>query len=169
MNNFSLNGEDVMLLPEKQYYVIDALFLNDIRLGMDNIQFDKFDQNIQEKIFPYAVAPFAKFRFHGNIFHINNIKKFSLIDSSTIENTVFSNDTGLILIIEESIMKSLIKIFNYDDLVDSINEIVNIDYWKDLASSYPLGFIGLILAPGIGSGYEFEGSGIYKIDTNITL
>jgi hypothetical protein len=166
MNNCSLNGEDIILLPEKQYYVIDALFLNDIRLGMGNVRFDKFDQDVEAKIFPHTVAPFAKFRFHENRFSISSIKKFLLLDTSSIENTVFSSDTGLILIIEESIMELFVTIFNYDDLVDSIHEIVNIDYWKDLTSSYPLGFIGLIIAPGIGSGYEFEGSGIYKIDTN---
>lgn len=36
-------------------------------------------------------------------------------------------------------------------------EDINFDFWDDIASKFPQNALGLILAPGIDSGYEFEG------------
>ena len=161
-NNISFKGENILLNAKKTYYVIDALYLNDIRAGFEDLNQDRLDQEIREKIFPYTDAPFAKVLLLNSVFHISNIKKANHNDLLSDEKSCFSSDTGLILLIEETLLASIIRNYNYEDLIDSLTEPINLDYWKNMTSILANG-IGLILAPGVGSGYDFEGSGFYKL------
>lgn len=162
-DNISLNGKDVFLFPKKYYYVIDALYLNNIKTDFHTLVKNRIEQEIKEKIFPYTDAPFAKVLISNSTFRIDNIKKAKYEELSSEKKNYFVSDTGLILLIEESYLALLLENYNYDDLVDSPTEDINMIYWRKITSKIPEGDIGLILAPGVDSGYEFEGGGVYKI------
>lgn len=166
MNNVSLKGEDILLSSGKCYYVFDALYLNDIQAEFDHLQKDKLDQEIVEKVFPYTDAPFAKIRLSKHRFQVGYIRKMNVDELSPDDKNCFSSDTGLVLLVEESLFSIIVKSCNYDDLVDSQVEEINSEYWRKVTSGFPNDDIGLILAPGVDSGYEFEGGGIYMIDQN---
>jgi hypothetical protein len=164
MNNTSLMGEDITLCAGKNYYVIDALYLNDVKVGLSDLQKDKTDEKIAREIFPYTTAPFAKILMHRDSFQVHSIIKVRHEDLLPDGGNCFSSDTGLVLLIEQSHLISFVKAYNYDDLVDSHIEDINLGYWNNITSGINRNEIGLILAPGMGSGYEFEGSGLYKIN-----
>jgi len=163
MNNVSCNGEELILKPYKIYYIIDALYLNNIKEDINNLDLNQLDNEIKEKIFPYSYAPFAKVTFSKEHFRIKDIKKADYDELTTEDTNYFSSDTGLILLIEESLFITFIKDYDYEELVDSMVDVINYEYWKKITSSFDSNKIGLILSPGINSGYEFEGSGFYKI------
>ncbi|UII32808.1 hypothetical protein LVD17_03045 [Fulvivirga ulvae] len=162
-NNISLKGEDIKLDIGSQYYVIDALYLNELKEGIDNLQRDILDEEIESKIFPYTEAPFAKVIPSKDSFQVRSIKKADREELPSEERYYFSCDTELILFIKESQLEPFIKKYNYDDLVDSLTEEINSEHWKQITEGILQNDIGLILSPGIDSGFEFEGSGFYKI------
>lgn len=164
MNNVSLKGEDLLLSAGKYYYLIDALYLGDIQAKYEYLRKDRLEQEIKEKVFPYTDAPFAKIKLSDGLFQIESISKIDFNDLSSNDKNCFSSDTGLILLIEESLFSTVVGICNYDNLVDSKIEEINSEYWTKITSKLPENTIGLILAPGIDSGYEFEGGGIYRIN-----
>lgn len=168
MNNVSLKGEDIVLNSGKCYYVLDVLYLNDIRAEFDNLQKDKLDQEIMQKVFPYTDAPFAKIKLAENQFQVSCIKKIGVDKLSSDNRNCFTSDTGLILFVEESLFSIIVKICNYDDLVDSQVEEINSECWNKITSEFPDNELGLILAPGVNSGYDFEGGGVYSINQNKT-
>lgn len=163
MRNVSTKGEDIKLISDKCYYVIDSLYLNSIKAEIANLNRPLLDKEIEEKVFPYAEAPFAKITT-GSSFHVQNIKKIKYTDISPNDKNYFSSDTGLILFVAEEILLELLECYDYNNLVETITEDINFNYWDSIASKFSLNTLGLILAPGVDSGYEFEGSGIYKIE-----
>jgi len=167
MRNVSIKGEDIRLISGKCYYIIDALYLNNIKLGIATLNISIFDPEVEEKIFPYTEAPFAKITSSRGLFHVMNIKKASYENIDSSDRNYFSSDTGLVAFVSEEILLRLLPSYDYNTLVDTITEDLNFKYWDDLASNFNMNDLGLILAPGINSGYEFEGSGIYKIEMGV--
>lgn len=51
-------------------------------------------------------------------------------DLSTEDKSCFSSDTGLIILIDESLLITFIKEYDYEELVDSIVETLNYGYWE---------------------------------------
>jgi len=166
MNNISLKGEDLLLSSGKYYYVLDVLYLNDIQAEFDHLQKDKLDQEIVEKVFPYTDAPFAKIILSKDLFQVGYIKKMDFDELSPDDKNCFTSDTGLVLLVEESLFSTIVKSCNYDDLVDSQDEEINSEYWTKITSDLPNQDIGIIHAPGIDSGEELEGGGIKRINQN---
>lgn len=164
MRNISIQGIDISLNFGKCYYVIDALYLNSIKFEVDNLDKRIFDKEIEEKIFPYAYAPFAKITAKS-IFQVRGIKKVKYEEINPKEKNYFSSDTGLILFIMNEIFIEFLENYDYNILTESITEIINFSYWDNIVSKFERNDLGLILAPGIDSEYEFDGSGIYKIET----
>lgn len=161
MRNISKKGEDIKLISDKNYYVIDALYLNSIKLEITNLDVYLLDKEIEDKIFPYTDAPFAKITTKG-FFQVQNIKKTNRDGINPNDKNYFSSDTGLIVFIAEEILLEFLIVYDYDILVETITDD-NFSYWDDIISKFNLNSLGLIFAPGIGSGYQFEGSGFYKI------
>ncbi|MEZ4772744.1 MAG: hypothetical protein R3D00_06130 [Bacteroidia bacterium] len=164
MNNVSTNGESLSLLPEKRYYVIDALYLNDIKDKINSLDQANLDQEIREKVFafPRTDTPFVKYASNRNIFSIEQIKKVNY-NEEMAKDTIFSTDTGMILLIEQGILIDFMQNFDYDTLTDSLTDLIDIKYWDELTNRYAPGLVNLAIAPGIQSGFDFEGSGTYKI------
>lgn len=165
MKHISLQGEDIALGINKTYVVIDALYLDDIKHEIDSLNITNLVGEIREKVFPFIDIPFAMVMMKdANLFPVQNIQQIdynSISDSD--KRTCLASDTGLLVFIDENLIYEFTKNFSYDDLVDSAIDPININYWNDIISSFDQSTLGLVLAPGIDSGYEFEGSGTYKI------
>lgn len=164
MENISLNGEVLNLTDGQTYYIIDALYLNDISKDIEGASKQIDDNYIIKEFFPFTIAPFCKIILDKSIFKIDRIKKANDEDEQTLgKYKCFSSDTGLILFIKESIFLSVASKFDYEELVDHPIDPINIEYWKSLTNGLKAEDIGLVLAPGIDSGYDFEGGGFYEI------
>jgi len=162
--NTSVNKESINLNKKKKYIVIDGLYLNSIKDELHSIDEKNLYSDIRNKIFPYSDTPFAEFIPRKTEFNINQIKRVP-DDSLSLEkeNNLFSTDTGLIFFVEVEIFLKFIKIYSYDDLLNSSTDIINKSYLENIFKNFPENSVGILLTPGIGSGVEFVGSGTYKI------
>lgn len=167
MNNISLNGESIYLKPNVHYIAIDPLYTNDIKTRITDLKEDNFDFILRNEIFPYTDTPFAALFFSSNgsdnvEINISNIKYAS--DGDNLSNC-FSCDTGLVVFIERVILIDFIKLFDYDLLVESSDEIpIDVKYWDGFKKKFDDISHALILSAGVNSEFEFTGSGFYKIE-----
>ncbi len=67
MKNISLNGDPIYLKNGNTYLIIDALYLNDIRLHLANINLNDL-KNVREIIFPYNEFPYGIINLGGRGF-----------------------------------------------------------------------------------------------------
>jgi hypothetical protein len=165
-NNISIKQEPISLGLNKLYFVIDALYLNDIKAEIKNLDVTDLINEIKKKVFPYTDTPFALYKTLKNEFKINNIKKVENEDLIKDKTLLFSSDTGLIIFIEVSVLNKFIELYDYDLLVNSDIEALNIDYWHKIVLGYDYESLALILSTGVNSGIEFEGSGLYQLETS---
>jgi hypothetical protein len=170
MKNISLNGENISLKTGKSYIVIDGLYINTIKEELNTIEESSLETDIREKIFsfPKTDTPFAVLNVlkkNG----IDSITDFSILsikraNESDEKSKRFDTDTGLLIFIDRVFFGEFINDFDYYKLVDSSIDPVNIDYWNQLYEKYGQSSLALVLAPGMGSGYDFVGSGTYKVE-----
>ncbi|MFW6249237.1 MAG: hypothetical protein ACOC4J_05645 [Bacteroidota bacterium] len=164
MKNISTNGENIKLQTGKIYYVIDALYLHQIGEELQEIaEDDDLDKILKEKVFPYTDTPFAKITAEKETFNINFIESVDCNDIDIDDMSCFSTDSGLLIVVKEEYLLKLIGSFNYDKLVDSFQDDINIQNWEEITSNFKELDMALILAPGINTEFEFTGSGTYKI------
>jgi hypothetical protein len=64
--------------------------------------------------------------------------------------------------LREDLLVDFLKGFNYDDLVNSDDELINEKYWGELVSNFESTDFGLVLAD-MDSENDFDGSGTYKV------
>lgn len=160
MNNLSIDSQPIKLRAREKYIVIDPLYLDDIRENLTLLDKNNLLLEIKEKVFLYTDNPFIEYVPLSEYFNINLISKVN--DFDTIKgNDVVCTDSGMIIFINERVFLSLISRFSYGELTDSLTEIINQTYWKELMSIYDPYNLGLIIAPGLG--LEFDGSGVYRI------
>lgn len=167
MINFSNRGQDLILKSGESFILIDGLYLNSVKRKFDSLKTEDLLNEIRSKIFsfPYTDIPFASFYMSDELFSINKIIKVNYDD--IVENEkekCFSTDTGLLILILSNLIENFIKKYDYEDLVGSPIQPVNLEYWIDITNEISQNEIGLILSPGMHSGFEFEGSGTYKVD-----
>lgn len=169
MHNISLASDDVILNPGGSYYVIDTLYLNDIRENLPALPSDGLEAFIRQNIFPDAGYPFALIDTHQYteeiVVRVGNISAVSDQFAEADIDACFVTDTGLIAFIRKEIFIDLVAIFDFYDLVDvdDHHEPVNVTYWNRIAGRYHPNDIALMLSPGVGSGYDFVGSGLYAV------
>ncbi len=163
MKNISLNGEPVELTVSSKYIVIDALYINDIRSELGHLNKDDIFDEIRKIVFPYTYNPFAEFVPEGKVFRIDQIKSvdFNKIDVDDIG--VFTIDSGVVIFVNKKLFLDFVLKFNYDELVDSPTDLLNLDYWNSMIADFNLFDVAIIVSPGINTGADFQGSGIYKL------
>ncbi|KFF12584.1 hypothetical protein [Flavobacterium hydatis] len=162
MKNISTKNEPLELDINKSYYIIDALYLNDIKDEFLNKNSLPKDNDIRNNVFPYTDTPFAKYKANKKTFFVSQIKKVDYDEVVLGDTSFFSTDTGLIILLLENILIEFIKNYNYEDLVDSKDELINENYWKGLTLKFNPTDIGLILSD-MNSENDFDGSGTYRI------
>jgi len=163
MKNISTENEPIELRIGVKYIVIDGLYINDIKEELENLRVDHLIGDIREKVFQYTKTPFAEYTAHNKVFEISQLKKLGYQDVHTADKSVFSTDTGLVVFLNENRLLPFVKEFDYESLVESLDDLINISYWESITVDCNEGDIALVLSPGIDSGVEFEGSGTYKI------
>lgn len=163
--NVSFQKQSISLSKGRVFYVIDALYLMEIKEKKEllNKGINNFDNVVREQIFkfPMTQTPFAVYEANDNTFMIERIKKVK--SYRAIDDSIFSTDTGLILFIRKDVMIDLLQNYDYYDLVDSNDSVINTTYWNSLTSNFEYDSIALISSPGIGFDIDFTGSGIYQI------
>lgn len=165
MTNISLNGEQIKLKPHTFYYIIDALYITDIKGKLDELNSVDIEKQLREKVFafPNTDLPFAKYYTHADSFSIEQIKQVNYNDVQTKDSTYFATDTGLLIIVKADIILDFSKEFDYEDVINSDVDLFNKDYWNNIASKYDANDLALIIAPGVGSGFDLQGSGTYRV------
>jgi hypothetical protein len=161
--NILINNGFLELKVGNNYIVIDALYINDIKEQISDLNEFNFLEEIKEKVFIYCNTPFVKYSPEKKFFTMNQIVKFFDETTDSDNKCVFSTDTGLVLFIEEKFIKEFIQLFNYDYLVDEKDDLLNLEYWNSIISNYEFNSFGIVVAPGINSGYDFGGSGRYYL------
>jgi len=160
MKNISKNNEPLELSIGKQYYIIDALYITDIK--NEFLKANTLPKDIRNEVFPFTDTPFALYKANNTSFSINQIKKVDYDEVIFEDFSFFSTDTGLIVFLREDLLVDFLKEFNYDDLVNSDDELINEKYWEELVSNFESTDFGLVLA-NMDSNNDFDGSGTYKI------
>jgi hypothetical protein len=163
MSNISIEGEK-LILDKGYYFVIDGLYLNDVR---DYIQSKEqkselaYDE-LKSEVFPYINIPFAKIQIDEiTEFDPRPFKKVDYDSISHCFDKYLSTDTGLLLFIKKGILVEFVKRHDFDKLVDS--DPIDTDYWNSIIKDFNEVDIGLVVSPGINSECEFDGGGIYQI------
>lgn len=164
MKNISLNKEPIELTASIKYIVIDALYINEIRLEVSNLTNDNIFNEIRSTVFPYTETPFAEYIPMESVFTLDKIKKVDYDQIHSDDSSVFSTDSGVIVFVNEKIFIDFTSKFDYDELVDSSTELLNVGYWISIVNDFNLSDTAVIISPGANSGIEFDGSGTYKIE-----
>jgi hypothetical protein len=163
--NISLLGESIFLNSNESYYVIDGLYVNEIKSQIDKEQINKLtDSEIKERIFPYSNFPFAVFNTKIEEFKVQWIKKIDSTKYVRYSDDVFASDTGLLLVVKRDYFKEIIFNFDYYELVNSDKDEIDFATWEKLVQSYEIGDSALIISPGKNSGFDFSGSGEYTVE-----
>lgn len=163
MKNISLNGEPIELASNIKYIVIDALYINEIRAQIPNLKKDNIFNEIRSLVFPYTDTPFAEYMPEGTVFSIDKIKKVDYDKIDVEDVSIFSTDSGVVIFVNKDLFIDFASHFDYDELVDSPTDLVNVDYWKSIVSDLDLFDTAIVVSPGINTESEFDGSGTYKI------
>lgn len=164
MKNISLNKEPIELAVGIKYIVIDALYINEIKLEYQNFISNNIFNEIRNTVFPYTDTPFAEYIAKETAFTVDKIKKVDYDQANPEDKSVFSTDSGVIIFVNEKIFADFISKFDYDELVDSSTELLNIDNWSSISNNFNISDSAIIVSPGINSGVEFDGGGTYKIE-----
>ena len=146
--------------------LIDSLYLSDIKAEVDAIDKKNWETDIRSRIFPYTKTPFTLFEFNDlispkelgphNIMRANN--------ETDEPSRCFSTDTGLLVVFRTDFLFELISYLDYDELVDTPDVSgINVKYWDAIEDEFEKECCGLILSPGVDSGFDFEGSGLFKL------
>lgn len=162
--NISINKEPIKVKNNIEYIVIDALYVDDIREKLSELEKDDIIKEIKNKVFPYTDTPFAQYIPKNNAVGIEQIKRTNnILSEDRIIPNIFSVDTGLLIFINRNKIINFVSKFSYNELINSKTEVLNTDYWKVITSDYSYEDIAVILSPGIDSGIDFQGSGTYYI------
>lgn len=163
MKNISLNGEPIELSVTIKYIVIDALYINDIRSELGNLNKGNIFSEVRSVVFLYTDTPFAEYIPEEKVFNLDQIKKvdYDKIDMNDIG--VFSTDSGVVIFVNKELFVDFVSKFDYDELMDSSTDLLNLDYWNSVIDNFNLFDVAIIVSPGINTGADYQGSGIYKL------
>lgn len=168
MNNISFLNKDCISIKEDELYiVIDSLYLMEIKSNISALeQLDNIDMlsKIRKEIFPYTDLPFAEYHSNSSLFNIEKIKRIEYDEALKTYQKAFSADTGLIVFLNINIFKEFILNFDYDVLVDDSIEIINLEYWNNIANNFAITDVALIYSIEEKDNIEFTGGGVYIIE-----
>ena len=163
MENISLNNEPLRLRTGTTYIIIDALYLNDIKEYIENIGTNSIITKIKSIVFQYTDTPFAIYPAKESLFDISKIKKVNYSKVDVKDLYFFSTDTALMVFINEALLLQFAESFDYNELLDSADDLINFDYWSTIADQYDILDIGLLMSQGVNADTDFDGSGTYKV------
>jgi len=163
MKNISLNGEPIELSVTIKYIVIDALYINEISAELAHLKRDDIFDEIRNIVFPYTNTPFAEYIPEEKVFNLDQIKNVDHDKIDVNDIGVFTTDSGVVIFANKELFLDFASKFDYDELMDSSTDLLNLDYWNSIIDDFNLFDVALIVSPGINTSADFQGSGIYKL------
>jgi hypothetical protein len=147
--NTSFYGEPIHLAIGSSYFVIDALYLDDIILNSHKIDKKNIENSIRNEVFPFPNTnfPFAKFFTKKVTFHPNQLVRIKSKEVTNFDKTrILASDTGLLLFINQDIFLDLVlnNNYTYDALVASMTTEINFYYWDFLTAKFGTSNLGII-------------------------
>lgn len=167
-NNISyLNNGFIYLKNNEAYIIIDALYITEIgdRISLlEDLEMGKLLDKIRNTVFPYTDFPFAEYHSAEGEFNVEYIKK-TTYEKALDDNSknIFVSDTGMILCLRIDVLKNFAKNFNYETLVDSSIEILNLEYWNSIVEKFDIEDVALIYSVENDSDSAINGGGVFKI------
>jgi hypothetical protein len=168
--NYSVKGESVSFCPQGNLiFILDILYVQDIKLHISELSrcMTSFEnlQNLFANIFPYSggtsVAIYPTIPNQGKTIAVEQIKKQEFIPNSL---KLFGSDSGIIAIVDKNIFVKFCELFNYDDFVENLSDTQHNSFLEKI--NQLIGFnYAIIVNPGMGKGYEFDGGGLYSLET----
>ena len=134
MRNISLNKEALTIEINRKYVIIDGLYINEINQRLLNLNYKLSIQEIRQIVFPYSDTPFAVYIPSKPFFKIEQIKKSNSIFKE--KERLFSTDTGLLIVVAETLFINLIQLFDYYELVNTLIEPINLTFWDSISKNY---------------------------------
>lgn len=103
--NISVSGEDIILNRNKYYIVIDALYCDNIKSKLHDLDPADIEEEIRRKVFPDATNIYARFLNMRDSFTVK-----SIVDGYTEEDDplYFCSDSGLLVFIAADISWNLL-------------------------------------------------------------
>ncbi len=168
MSNISINGESLKLHSGKQYFLIDALYIDNIRQLIPGVDNSNLEHKILAEALPYAGCPYAKFYSGSNFFDIKRIKKISHDDAIAGDRSFFVSDTGVFVLVQHEVMIEFAEVFSFGDLFDFRNSSNGIDlfdkkYWDNIEAKFQFGEIGLIIPNEDINDDGYGGGGTFRV------
>ncbi|WDF70451.1 hypothetical protein PQ465_08755 [Sphingobacterium oryzagri] len=166
MTNIScINNDHIRLDKDLEYFVIDALYLAEIKEHIDNLKNlgqHEMIEKIRNDIFPYTDLPYALVNGLDREWNVERIEKINYSDDLVNDNNAFAVDTGLIIFLNVNILLEFAEKFDFDLLVDHPINDVNIEYWKNITTPFKIEDVALVCSSQSENGLVFDG-GTYRI------
>jgi hypothetical protein len=164
MKNISfLNDDKIKLKIGQSYIIIDALYLMDIKEKLSKIDTIRLIDCIREIIFPYTDIPFAEYKSNLSSFTLNDLKKVDYEEVDISNRSFLCTDTGILIFVNENILLKFIELFDYSELVNSLIDIINIEYWDKLTNQFDEMDLGLMMSQSEDENEILNGGGTYKV------
>lgn len=163
MQNISSRKESIKLRTGQSYYIIDLLYLTEIKERFSEINVDDLINEIRTKIFPDFSTVLGEFVATQPVFEVERIRKVYYSEVIKGDRSFFSTDTAVLIVANTKIFAKVISACDYYELTDHHIEIINPEVWQRVVSAFEDFDIGLISSPGINSGCDFNGSGTYQV------
>ena len=173
LKQYSINGESVEVESiSGKYLLIDPLYLQRIEAHQRAWKLkNRIDLIALEKgCFPYGGTLLGYLEKEDgslrlDVTAIQHWRKFEdpeeLRRAEEKLEAVFATDSGTFLIIDFENFPQILSEVKYDELVDSLEQLDS--YIEKINTKLNNKGLGFMLAPGVGKGYDFEGSGTFQI------
>jgi hypothetical protein len=164
-NHISEDGREISLLKNERFIVMDAMYLDEVRASGITIDYSNFIQEVKHKVFIYNKIPAAGMMSPDDgIMRIEWIRNVDYEEVKDSDESCFCTDTGLLLFIKEDLLQEFTLVFEREHLFDFRIGSLHYEYIQSLLDRFPMGSIGIVLEPGLDTGYDFTGSGCYRLE-----
>ncbi|WP_139362148.1 hypothetical protein [Hymenobacter sp. CRA2] len=170
-----MNGEGLQLAPGHVYWLIDALYLAEIVEEAARLDRHELVESAR-RLFEWNPTPFARFELPA----ANDLYELRVADIVFGDEMdpayaaqplhYFSTDAAVLLVIAEMYVPLLIERgFTYEALLECqpseqpYHESFSGQYWQQLTTKFAPHTAGLIYCPGMNAGFDFIGSGFYRL------
>lgn len=170
----SLDGATLEIQNRSGYVIlIDVLYTSDIKENAVRLDVTSGEKSLIEDVirleemsFPYGENLIGVLPSPPSLFSLRVEAIISLPDSEEVakqDRSVFGTDTGLIGIVDAGSFQEFVRHIDYNELVESLDYVDMLAYVSELHNKMGGIYCGFILTPGMDSGYDFMGSGRYRI------
>ena len=170
MQLISLDGETIVFnVPSKCFFVFDILYCEDLKKFKDFFEDVNFIFNLKQGNIEYCYVDlalyFIKEECNALSINISDIKNYTIQLSDVNLNSI-STDTGVIALVDKSMISLFLDLFSYDDFVDTLDTLTfptELIKYLDMLNKNLSNNFAIISTPGIDKGFDFTGSGSYII------